>query len=128
MTPGLSVSSSMFAYQPYLPNTNFAAMGMGGSIYSAGAASGSTSTYASANETAEQREKRIEREIANKNRAIDSQTQKAQQELIAQMQKFRDVFSALETAIEAEDTETMKRMMRLSTTRRKLFDRKGTEK
>lgn len=50
------------------------------------------------------------------------------QELIAQMKKFQNVFAALETAIETEDTETMKHMMRLSTARRMLFDKKGKEK
>lgn len=47
------------------------------------------------------------------------------EELITQMRRFKEMFSALETAIEQEDVGTMKNMMRLSTARRKLFDRKG---
>jgi len=46
-------------------------------------------------------------------------------ELITQMRKFKTVFTQLEEAIEQEDVQTMKCMMRLSTERRCLFDRKG---
>ena len=44
------------------------------------------------------------------------------------MEKFRKIFDDLFSAIEKEDTDTMKEMMRLSTARRALFDRKGEKK
>ncbi|MBR3837339.1 MAG: prephenate dehydrogenase [Clostridia bacterium] len=48
--------------------------------------------------------------------------------LLCQIEKFRQSFDALVDAIAREDTETMKEMMRLSTARRALFDRKGDTK
>ncbi len=45
--------------------------------------------------------------------------------LLAQMERFEETFAALTDAIRREDTEKMKEMMRLSTARRALFDRKG---
>ncbi len=47
------------------------------------------------------------------------------EQLLEQMNKFEEEFNRLKAAITAEDTETMKEMMRLSTSRRALFDRKG---
>lgn len=48
--------------------------------------------------------------------------------LIGQMKKFRKSFDDLFSAIETEDVDAMKEMMRLSTARRALFDRKGEKK
>jgi len=48
--------------------------------------------------------------------------------LLFQINKFRQSFDALASAIAREDTEAMKEMMRLSTARRALFDRKGDTK
>ncbi|MBR2635281.1 MAG: prephenate dehydrogenase [Clostridia bacterium] len=48
--------------------------------------------------------------------------------LVEQMEKFEKTFSALSRAIREEDVDTMKEMMRLSTARRALFDRKGESK
>lgn len=99
MGTGLSIGTSMFASQPWMASTNigmFSPMSMGTSIYSSGtSSSGSGSSYASSTETAEQREKRIKRELDKKNQAIASQNRKAQQELISQMQQNPDMFSAL---------------------------------
>lgn len=98
MGTGLSISSSMFASQPWMTSSNvstFAPMSMGTSIYSTTSSSGSGSSYSTANETAEQREKRIERELKKKNEAIDAKTKKAQEELIAQMQQNPDMFAEL---------------------------------
>ncbi|MBR2615610.1 MAG: prephenate dehydrogenase [Clostridia bacterium] len=47
--------------------------------------------------------------------------------LLEQMKKFKDSFLALEDAIAREDVGAMKEMMRLSTARRALFDRKGVD-
>ena len=44
--------------------------------------------------------------------------------LLEQMDKFEKTFSLLKNAIAQEDTEKMKEMMRLSTARRALFDKK----
>lgn len=44
--------------------------------------------------------------------------------LLEQMEKFEKTFSLLKNAIAQEDTEKMKEMMRLSTARRALFDKK----
>ena len=44
--------------------------------------------------------------------------------LLEQMEKFENVFRMLKEAIAKEDTEKMKEMMRLSTARRALFDKK----
>lgn len=46
------------------------------------------------------------------------------QALLGQMEKFEKAFSLLKTAIAEENTEKMKEMMRLSTARRSLFDKK----
>jgi len=46
------------------------------------------------------------------------------QELLKQMEKFERSFSDLRQAIQQEDLSAMKEMMRLSTARRSLFDRK----
>lgn len=48
--------------------------------------------------------------------------------LIRQIDKFQASFSALADAIRKEDVEGMKEMMRLSTARRALFDKKGETK
>ncbi len=48
--------------------------------------------------------------------------------LLSQMQKFQKTFSSLTDAIAREDVSAMKDMMRLSTARRALFDRKGESK
>ncbi|MBR4289009.1 MAG: prephenate dehydrogenase [Clostridia bacterium] len=48
--------------------------------------------------------------------------------LIRQIDKFQASFSALADAIRNEDVEGMKEMMRLSTARRALFDKKGDAK
>lgn len=48
--------------------------------------------------------------------------------LIRQIDKFQASFSALADAIRKEDVEGMKEMMRLSTARRALFDKKGEAK
>ncbi len=48
--------------------------------------------------------------------------------LLRQMEKFETAFSALKNAIEEENVEEMKDLMRLSTARRALFDKKGEEK
>ena len=45
--------------------------------------------------------------------------------LIREIDKFQEAFSALSRAIREEDVPAMKEMMRLSTARRGLFDRKG---
>ncbi len=45
-------------------------------------------------------------------------------QLLEQMEKFEKTFSLLKDAIAQEDTEKMKEMMRLSTARRALFDKK----
>ncbi len=47
--------------------------------------------------------------------------------LLEQMDRFAETFSALRRAIESEDADTMKEMMRLSTARRSLFDKRGEE-
>jgi prephenate dehydrogenase len=47
------------------------------------------------------------------------------EELVRQMEKFDRAFHALLRAVQNEDVETMKEMMRLSTARRALFDGKG---
>ncbi len=44
--------------------------------------------------------------------------------LLAQMDKFLDEFSRLRRSLEEDDRDTMREMMRLSTTRRALFDKK----
>jgi len=44
--------------------------------------------------------------------------------LLSQMQKFREAFDALEETLINDDREEMRRMMRLSTERRSLFDKK----
>ncbi len=44
--------------------------------------------------------------------------------LLEQMEKFEKTFALLKSAIAEEDTEKMKEMMRLSTARRTLFDKK----
>ncbi len=44
--------------------------------------------------------------------------------LLAQMDKFLDEFSRLRRSLEEGDRDTMREMMRLSTTRRALFDKK----
>ncbi len=44
--------------------------------------------------------------------------------LLSQMDRFEDAFRSLREAIETENTEAMKDMMRLSTARRALFDKK----
>ena len=44
--------------------------------------------------------------------------------LLSQMQKFREAFDALEETLINEDREEMRKMMRLSTERRSLFDKK----
>ncbi len=44
--------------------------------------------------------------------------------LLAQMDKFLDEFSRLRTALQEDDRESIRAMMRLSTTRRALFDKK----
>ncbi len=49
-------------------------------------------------------------------------------ELLEQMEKFQREFTRMKDAIEKSDTETMKEMMRLSTQRRALFDKKGAKK
>lgn len=43
--------------------------------------------------------------------------------LLTQMEKFEKTFDRLKQALISDDTETMKSMMRLSTERRKLFDK-----
>ena len=48
--------------------------------------------------------------------------------LLEQMKRFKEAFLTLENAIACEDVEKMKEMMRLSTARRALFDRKGERK
>ena len=48
--------------------------------------------------------------------------------LIRQMDAFETVFHTLSQAVREENVEVMKDMMRLSTARRALFDRKGEEK
>jgi len=48
--------------------------------------------------------------------------------LLTQMEKFQNTFSSLTRAIREEDVGAMKEMMRLSTARRGLFDRKGDQK
>lgn len=45
-------------------------------------------------------------------------------ELLSQMDLFLEHFTALKDALEKEDAETMKQMMRLSTERRSYFDKK----
>ncbi|MBQ6824040.1 MAG: prephenate dehydrogenase/arogenate dehydrogenase family protein, partial [Clostridia bacterium] len=45
------------------------------------------------------------------------------EELLAQMDLFMDKFRELRDALEKNDTEGMREMMRLSTARRKLFDK-----
>ncbi len=45
--------------------------------------------------------------------------------LLEEMERFHESFLQLKDAIEQEDVERMKEMMRLSTARRALFDRKG---
>ena len=51
-----------------------------------------------------------------------------QQTLLRQMEAYRDCFDRLYTCIENGDREGMCEMMRLSTARRALFDKKGEEK
>lgn len=48
--------------------------------------------------------------------------------LLFQMERFEGAFHTLKDAIREEDTEKMKALMRLSTARRALFDKKGEEK
>lgn len=48
--------------------------------------------------------------------------------LLAEMERFRAAFDKLETALRQEDGKTMRQMMRLSTQRRELFDRKEETK
>ncbi len=48
--------------------------------------------------------------------------------LLSQMDRFEGAFQTLKNAIKEEDTEKMKALMRLSTARRALFDKKGEEK
>ena len=96
MGQGLSIGTSAFAMQPMV-SSNLAGMGtasMVSSVFGTGTSSGS-SGYASANETAEQREKRLEREIQKKENEIARNTRKEQQALIAQMQQNPDVFAEL---------------------------------
>jgi prephenate dehydrogenase len=45
-------------------------------------------------------------------------------ELISQMDLFMSKFKELRDALENEDTEKMREMMRISTERRKYFDKK----
>lgn len=51
-----------------------------------------------------------------------------QEALLSQMARFQKSFDALREAISSGDVETMKEMMRLSTARRSLFDRKGEKR
>ena len=48
--------------------------------------------------------------------------------LLSEMEKFEASFNRLKQTIKEENTEEMKEMMRLSTRRRALFDKKGEEK
>lgn len=50
-----------------------------------------------------------------------------QSQLLSQMDVFLDRFSALRNALATKDTETMKAMMRLSTDRRKIFDKQESD-
>lgn len=48
--------------------------------------------------------------------------------LLSQMERFEGAFHTLKNAIQEEDTEKMKALMRLSTARRALFDKKGEDR
>ena len=48
--------------------------------------------------------------------------------LLNQMDMFTDKFNQLRTMLETEDVDGMREMMRLSTARRALFDKKGDTK